>query len=73
MMIRLLQLNDIEMNDQADFEIQRNFFNVETYLQTCRWYNRDLSTFNESTLDKDLQHNLNNQPSADTNNNKLQH
>ena len=33
MMMRLSQLNDVEMNDQADFEIQRNFFNVETYLQ----------------------------------------
>ena len=33
MIIRLLQLNNVEMNDQADVEIQRNFFNVETYLQ----------------------------------------
>ena len=33
MIIRLLQLNDVEMNDKADVKIQRNFFNVETYLQ----------------------------------------
>ena len=32
MMMRLLQ-QDVEMNNQADIEIQRNFFNVETYLQ----------------------------------------
>ena len=29
MMIRLSQLHDVEMNDQADVEIQINFFNVE--------------------------------------------
>jgi hypothetical protein len=33
LMMKLSQLNDVEINDQADVEIQRNFFNVETYLQ----------------------------------------
>ena len=47
---------DVEMNDRADI------------YNTCRWYNRDLFIFNDSTFDKGLQHNLNNQPSEDTNN-----
>ena len=29
MMIRLLQLHNVEMNDQVEVEIQINFFNLE--------------------------------------------
>ena len=35
MMIRLSQLHDVEMNDQADVDIQINLFNVELIYITC--------------------------------------